>query len=177
MKPIVLASQSPRRKELLEKCGLPFTIDVADIDESINLNNDLKKEIEELAFKKANTVLKRHPEAIVIGSDTIVTINQEVLGKPKDDEDAKRMLKKLSGTSHKVITGLCILSNLKKYSTASVSEVTFVDMSDEEILKYIETGETKDKAGAYAIQGYGSRYISSIKGDYYTIMGLPVFLV
>ena len=110
MKELILASRSPRRRELLQKCGIPFTADAADLDETINPDNPLQEEIQALSFRKAEAVLKRHPDAIVIGSDTIVTIHGEVLGKPHDHEDAKRMLRELSGTTHEVITGLCILS-------------------------------------------------------------------
>ena len=177
MKEIVLASQSPRRKELLEKLAVDFILDPSDADESINPNNDLKEEIKELAYKKAKVVLDRHPESVVIGSDTIVVINNEILGKPKDHEEAREMLKKLSNKTHEVITGLCILSSKKEYRDVSVAKVTFQELSDQEIEEYISTNECDDKAGAYAIQGYGARYITSIEGDYYTIMGLPVHML
>lgn len=174
---IVLASQSPRRKELLEKCGVSFTCDPADIDETMDTRNNLHNEIQNLAYRKAEEVLKRHPEDLVIGSDTIVVLAQEVLGKPKDEEDAFRMLKELQGNTHEVVTGLCFLSKKRKYTDVSVSKVTFAPMSDTEIKDYIATGECMDKAGAYGIQGFGGKYITKIEGDYYTIMGLPLNLV
>ena len=174
---IILASQSPRRRELLEKCGVSFTCDPADIDETMDLSNHLNTEIQNLAYRKAEEVLKRHPEALVIGSDTIVVLNGEVLGKPKDEADATRMLKELQGNTHEVVTGLCFLSQKRKYTDVSISKVTFAPMSDEEIGEYISTGECMDKAGAYGIQGFGGKYIQKIEGDYYTIMGLPLNLV
>lgn len=177
MKNLILASASPRRQELLEKCGVPFTVDVADIDETMNEENDLALEVQELAYQKAKTVLARHQDAIVIGSDTIVTLDHKVLGKPKDKEDAIEMLKELSGKTHEVITGLAIISSKKEFKTVSKSFVTFEVLTEEEILRYVETNEPMDKAGAYAIQGIASRYISSIQGDYYAIMGLPVSIV
>ncbi len=177
MKKIILASQSPRRKELLEKCGYPFLIDVADIDETINTENDLKEEIRLLSIRKAKEVLKRHEDAIVIGSDTIVVVDKEILGKPHSEEEAKEMLRKLSNHTHEVITGIAILSNKREYSNTSTSYVTFEELSEEEIDKYVETKEPMDKAGAYAIQGIASRYIKNINGDYYSIMGFPVSMV
>ncbi len=176
MKQLILASKSPRRKELLEKCGIPFSVDVADIDESICETNPLTSEIENLAFRKAKTVLERHPDSVVIGSDTIVVLNNEVLGKPKDRADARRMLEGLSGTTHQVITGLCILSCNRQYISHTVSDVTFSPLSEEEIEDYIASGEADDKAGAYGIQGLAGKFISNIDGDYYSIMGLPLNL-
>ena len=177
MKSLILASQSPRRRELLEKCGLPFTVDAADIDETIDPAKDLVQEIERLAVRKAQAVLERHPQDVVIGSDTIVTIDGKVLGKPHTPENAGVMLRQLSGRTHQVITGLCVLSSSRRFSTATVSNVTFAKMDDAEIAEYIATGEPLDKAGAYAIQGIGSRYIAAISGDYYAIMGLPVSIL
>lgn len=177
MKKIILASQSPRRKELLEKCGYPFEIDVADIDESITNTKDLNEEIRQLSIRKAKAVLSRHEDCIVIGSDTIVVIDHEVLGKPHTKEEAKEMLEKLSGKTHQVITGIAIISNQRTYSNTNTSYVTFEVLSKEEIDKYVDTNEPMDKAGAYAIQGIASRYIKSINGDYYSIMGFPVSMV
>ncbi|MBP3892395.1 MAG: septum formation inhibitor Maf [Solobacterium sp.] len=177
MKQLILASASPRRQELLEKCGYPFLVDVANIDESINPSLGLSREIMRISKEKAKVVLARHQDAVVIGSDTIVTLENEVLGKPQDEKDAVRMLKMLSGQTHQVITGLCILSSKKEFVGVSVSDVTFEILSEEEINRYVETKEPLDKAGAYAIQGIASRYIKEIHGDYYAIMGLPVSLV
>ena len=177
MKKLILASQSPRRKELLEKCGYEFEIDAADIDETIDPDKDLSEEIKRLSFVKAKCVLERHLDCVVIGSDTIVAVDGKVLGKPADREEACTMLRSLSGRTHHVITGLTILSTRKQYTDVSISEVTFCELTEEEIEKYADTGEPLDKAGAYAIQGIASRYIAEIKGDYYAIMGLPVCMV
>lgn len=171
---IVLASKSPRRKELLEKCGISFIADPADIDETIDESLPFEEAIKQLSFRKAEAVLKRNEDAIVIGSDTIVTIDGEILGKPKDHADAKKMLSLLQGRTHSVITGICILSKNRCYQDVSVSEVTFAEMEEKEIETYIATGECDDKAGAYGIQGCGGRYVTEIKGDYYAIMGLPL---
>lgn len=174
MQRLVLASKSPRRKELLDLLQIPFEIIVSEIDETINLKGDLKKEIENLAYRKAQKVFETNQDAIVVGSDTIVVIDNEVLGKPKDKKDAFRMLKMLSGNTHEVITGVCLLSRDKKDTFSSTTKVKFNDLSDEEIEEYLNTKEPYDKAGAYAIQGLGAKYINSIEGDYYTVMGLPI---
>lgn len=177
MKSLILASSSPRRRELLEKCGVPFQVEAADIDEHINLNGYLPEEIRLLARRKAQAVLAKHPEAVILGSDTIVALGGRVLGKPKDEIDAENMLRSLSGHTHQVITGVCLLSCAREYTNVSISEVSFSYLSEEEIRKYVETGEPMDKAGAYAIQGIASRYVTGIHGDYYAIMGLPVAMV
>ena len=174
MKKIILASKSPRRKELLEKCGVSFMSDPADIDETLNSSLSFEEAIKELSFRKAEAVLKRDEDAVVIGSDTIVTIDGKILGKPKDHSEAKRMLALLQGRTHRVITGICILSKNRCYQDVSVSEVTFTEMNEKEIETYISTGECDDKAGAYGIQGFGGRYVKEIKGDFYAIMGFPL---
>lgn len=177
MKKIILASQSPRRKELLEKCNVPFTIEPADIDEKLKTDVSLYDAIQDLSKRKAQAVFTNHPDCIVIGSDTIVTIHQEVLGKPHNKQEAFQMLKKLQGNTHEVITGIAFVSSSRIFTTYSASKVTFTPMNDEEINRYISTGECYDKAGAYGIQGYGGRYISHIDGDYYAIMGFPLHIV
>lgn len=174
MKQIILASKSPRRKQILEMAGFSFKIIVADIDESIDINNDLAQEIEKLSFLKALKVFSDNKDSIVIGADTIVVVDNEVLGKPKDKEDAYRMLKKLQNNKHYVITGVTILANDKSETFSNVSEVYFNPISDEKIKEYIETNEPMDKAGAYAIQGIGAKFIRKINGDFYSIMGLPL---
>ena len=177
MRKLILASQSPRRKELMEKCGLHFTVEAADIDETIDPAKDLREEVKRLAQGKAETVLRKHPQAVVVGSDTIVVIDGEVLGKPTDEEDAAAMLRKLSGRTHQVMTGLCIVSSRRLFSDVSVSDVTFEYMDEDEIISYVRSTEPMDKAGAYAVQGIASRYIKEIRGDYYAIMGLPLSMV
>ena len=174
MNKIILASQSPRRKQLLEMLGVSFDVQPADIDEQINPNNDLVKEIEKLSYQKAYHVFKDHKDALVIGSDTIVKIDNEVLGKPKDYAHAKQMLEKLSGNTHEVVTGCTILVNDTVETFSSIAKVTFYPLTEQEIDDYIKTNEPMDKAGAYAIQGLGAKLVKSIEGDYYTIMGLPI---
>ena len=171
---LILASSSPRRKELLSLLKIPFDIIVSDIDESINLENDLDKEIENLSYKKAYAVFKDHQDSIVIGSDTIVILNNKVLGKPKDKEEAKEMLRSLQDNTHTVLTAVTIISK-DKYDTFSIkADVTFNHMDEEEIEEYVNTNEPLDKAGSYAIQGDGAKYIKQVNGDYYAVIGLPI---
>lgn len=177
MKKIILASKSPRRKELLEKCGIEFECMPMNIDESLNEGDTLEEKIRILSQRKASACLAAYPDAVVIGSDTIVTVDEKILGKPKNREEAKEMLRELSGRTHRVITGLCIISSARTYTDVSVSEVTFALLSEEEIDAYTESGECDDKAGSYAIQGLGGKFITHISGDYYAIMGLPLNLV
>lgn len=174
MKNLILASNSPRRKELLSHCEIPFEVKSENIDETINSSLTIDQAIAELAYRKAEAVFVKNEDAVVIGCDTIVVYNNEILGKPVDEEDAFRMLKLLSGTTHQVITGCAILSKEKTYKFATVSDVTFKQLSDETINKYIASKEPMDKAGAYGIQGKAGCFIESINGDYYSIMGLPL---
>lgn len=174
MNKVILASQSPRRKELLSLLNIEFEAIPADIDEQIDLNNDLVNEIEKLSYQKANHVFKDHQDCLVIGSDTIVKINNEVLGKPKTYEQAKQMLNMLSGNTHEVVTGVTIITKDKVETFSSIAKVSFYPLSEQEIDEYIKTNEPMDKAGAYAIQGLGAKFVKAIEGDYYTIMGLPV---
>ncbi len=173
-KQLILASQSARRRELLAKVGIPFVVDAADIEETIDQTKPIEEEIQHLAWRKAKAVLLRHEEDVVIGSDTVVILGKDVLGKPKNAADAEHMLRRLSGKTHRVITGFCILSASRCHQEVVVSKVTFAELSDEEIHAYVAGGEPMDKAGAYAIQGQGACFITEIQGDYYTIMGLPV---
>ena len=161
---LILASQSPRRRELLERCHVPFRIEVADIDEALNPDIPLK----------AHTVFERHPEAVVIGADTIVVLERQILGKPKDVEEAKAMLSRLSGKTHQVMTGVCLLSADQRVCFSDVSDVEFYPLTAEEIDTYVATGEPLDKAGAYGIQGEGFFLAKKITGDFYSIMGFPV---
>lgn len=174
MSKIILASGSPRRKQLMEMVGIDFEVIVADIIETIDYNNDLIKEIEKLSFQKANAVFKDHPDNIVIGSDTIVKIDNKILGKPKTLQEAKQMLKTLSNRTHEVVTAVTILSKDKKETFSSITQVTFYELTDEEINNYVEIVKPLDKAGAYAIQDKGSEFVKAINGDYYTVVGLPI---
>lgn len=174
MNRVILASKSPRRKELLELLKIPFEIIVSDIDEQIDYDNDLVKEIEKLSYQKANAVFRDHPDALVIGSDTIVKIGNDVLGKPHSVEEAKQMLRELSDNTHEVVTGVTILCKENAETFSSVARVSFYPLSEEEIEEYVSTNEPMDKAGAYAIQGDAAKFIRCIEGDYYTIVGLPI---
>ncbi len=174
MAKLVLASSSPRRKELLSTLGFDFEVISADVDEDISAYDDLEEAISDLSFKKAYAVFKDHKDKVVLGADTIVTINGEVLGKPHDDEHVRAMLQKLSGHFHDVITAVTIISKERSETFAVTSKVQFYPLSADEIEAYVLTKEGLDKAGAYAIQGAAAKFIKGIIGDYYAIMGLPV---
>lgn len=172
---IILASGSPRRKELLSLITENFKIIPADIDETINEETELLKQPQYLAEKKAKFVFENgHQNDIVIGSDTGVFINGRMLGKPTDSENAKLMLQELSGKKHIVVTGCSIISKDKCVSFSEETLVEFYKLSDEEIDEYIATNEPMDKAGAYGIQGKGATLVKRIEGDYYNVVGLPV---
>ncbi len=172
---IILASGSPRRKEIMELVGLDFEVIVSHYDENHNDWPENKEEIAEtMAVHKALDVAVNHPNDIVIGADTVVMIDGEILGKPIDKKDAFIMLQKLAGKRHEVITGVCLKSNSNMVSFSSTTFVDFYEMTDQEIFDYIETNEPMDKAGAYAIQGVGEKFIKGIDGDFYTVMGLPI---
>lgn len=180
MSEIILASASPRRKELLQNMGLDFSVVVSDTDESL-VDRDVVPGIyvQQLAFLKAAESAKKiikNKNAVVIAADTIVVEGGAVLGKPSDEHDARSMLKRLSGKTHKVYTGFCVmrLSDAKTVCKDVATEVTFRALSDEKIESYIKSGEPMDKAGAYGIQGLGAMLIDGINGDYFNVVGLPV---
>jgi len=178
---IILASASPRRAELLRSAAIPFTVDVADISEDLRPGEQPVKHAERLAREKAEVVAKRNPKKIVLGADTIVVVDDQILGKPRDGADAARMLRMLSGRAHEVITGVCLnrlASNNQQQATCSErTKVFFEEIGASEVEAYVATGEPTDKAGAYAIQGIASRWISRIEGDYANVVGLPVALL
>lgn len=183
---IILASASPRRQELLRTAGIAFTVQAADINETPLAGEVPRECAERLAREKAIAVFERRPRDYVLGADTIVVIDNQILGKPRHATDAARMLRLLSGKTHSVITGICVVEPVgsgqgsvgSKITTASeTTQVIFCDLSDEEIRDYVATGEPMDKAGAYAIQGIASRWIPRIEGDYSNVVGLPVALV
>ena len=174
MNKVILASKSPRRKQLLSLLNIYFETIPAEIEEKIDLNNNLVKEIEKLSYQKAMHVYEKHQDALVIGSDTIVKIDNVVLGKPKTYDEAIKMLKSLSNKTHEVVTGVSIINKGNAETFSSIAKVTFYELSDKEIEDYVKTNEPMDKAGAYAIQGIGAKFIKSIDGDFYTIMGLPI---
>ena len=171
---LVLASASPRRQELIKLIDEEIIICPSDADESYSADTPAESVPEILAVRKAAEVAKKYPNDTVIGSDTSVIIENEILGKPKDAEDAARMLKLLSGKTHKVITGCAIFRNGKSVSFSETTEVEFYPLSDADINGYIATNEPFDKAGAYGIQGKGSLLIKGINGDYFNVVGLPV---
>ena len=171
-KSMVLASASPRRRELLEQMGMEFEVLVAEIDEQRLPNEKPAELVQRLALEKARAVFK--PNAIVIAADTVVAIGDEVLGKPKNESDAKAMLKKLQGRNHFVYSGFCVLDGEKEISEVVATEVVFRKVGDEEVETYVASGEPMDKAGAYGIQGGAAKFISEIHGDYYNVVGLPI---
>ena len=173
---IILASASPRRKELLEKIGLVFIVDPSQYSEDLNSKltpQDLALSISE---GKARAMAAKYPDAIIIAADTIGVIGSRIIGKPHTSAEAVKMLRLLSGKSHQVITGLTVLdsNNDMKVSKTLQTRVYFKELSDDEIAAYVKTGEPLDKAGAYAIQGLGSIFVEKINGDYYNVMGLPL---
>ena len=172
---IVLASQSPRRRELLERLGLPFRVIVPDIDEHMDRPLPPAELVAAISGEKARAAQAlAGPDAIVIAADTVVALEGAVLGKPADELDAFKMLSALSGVRHQVYTGVTVCRGGEKQTAHEVTDVTFRELSEEEIEHYIATGEPMDKAGAYGIQGYGALLIQGISGDYYNVMGLPV---
>lgn len=170
---VILASASPRRRELLGYVVPNFEIIPPDVDETLPEGIPAAKSAEYLAVKKAEHISELYPESVVIGSDTVVIIDGEILGKPADETDAYRMLKLLSGKVHTVVTGVCISKGESKRSFSESTEVEFYPLSEEEIRAYIATGDPMDKAGAYGIQGEGCVLIKGINGDFFTVMGLP----
>lgn len=170
---LVLASSSPRRKELLTKMGYIYIIDAANIDESINIELDPLENVKQLGLKKALAVASLYQDDVVLGCDTIVVLDNEIYGKPKDSEDAFKMLKKLNNKTHLVISGVGIVTKDKKYNFAVTSRVTFKNLTEQEIREYIATGECFGKAGSYAIQGLGKCLIASYEGELDNIIGLP----
>jgi septum formation protein len=173
---LVLASQSPRRAEILRHAGIPFTVRPANVDETPLPNESPAHYVERLASAKAAAV-PAAPGEIVLGADTTVVIGDEMLGKPSSESDARRMLALLAGRQHQVITGICLKLSAIFVCDSAVTAVTFAPMTESEIAAYAATGEPLDKAGAYAIQGLASKYVEKIDGCYFNVVGLPVALV
>lgn len=174
---LVLASASPRRQELLRKAGIAFEVHPAHIAEDPLPGEDAKDCAERLAREKALAVAAQRPHDMVLGADTVVVIDGQILGKPLDAADAARMLRLLSGRTHQVITGVCVVASGRWSVASETTSVTVSQISQEEIASYVASGEPMDKAGAYAIQGLASRWIPCIAGDYSNVVGLPVELV
>ena len=174
MNHLILASGSPRRRELLSLYTTDFTVCVSDFDESAVTAPTPAQLVEQLAIGKCLAVAKQHPDAVVIGCDTVVDVDGAVFGKPSGEEDAVRMLHALSGRQHKVHTGLCVVHGGKAYLATETTRVQFAPIEESDLLAYARTLEPYDKAGAYAIQGHAALWCSGIVGCYYNIMGLPV---
>lgn len=174
MNRLILASSSPRRKELLELANLPFEILVSDIEETIPGNELPETIVQLLARQKAMAVAEKARDAYVIGADTIVVYNGIILGKPKTTEDAYATLKMLSDKTHEVLTGVSIISPEREVTFFERTKVTFWPLAEEEIKQYIASGEPMDKAGSYGIQGRGSLLVKKVEGDYFSVVGLPI---
>ncbi len=174
MQTLILASSSPRRKELLQNLRLQFQISSSDADETFDSKLSPSEVVMELAQRKAQAVFQENQDAYVIGSDTIVVADGQILGKPENEAEAFQMLKRLSGTQHDVYTGVAILSAKGSACFYEKTEVTFWELSDLEISSYVRSGEPLDKAGAYGIQELGSMLVKKINGDYFAVVGLPV---
>lgn len=171
---LILASGSPRRRELLALITKDFTICASDVDESKIAADTPAHLAQALAMAKARAVALQHPDDVVLGCDTVVECGGEVFGKPHDEADAARMLRALSGGTHMVHTGVCVCGGGKAVYCVETSRVHFAPIAEEDLLRYIRTPEPYDKAGAYAIQGHAALWCSGIEGCYYNIMGLPV---
>lgn len=175
---LILASTSPRRSELLKNAGIEFTVKTSEVPEVHKSGESPEAFARRLAKEKAAAVWQNAPHGFVLAADTIVVDGDEILGKPKDPADATRMLRQLSGGTHEVLTGVCLmLPSGKQDVRHEVTRVEMVAISDAEIAAYIATGEPLDKAGAYGIQGIASRWVHRLEGDYFNVMGLPVALV
>jgi septum formation protein len=179
---LVLASASPRRQELLRNAGIAFTVQPANIPEIPLDGENAQAFAERVAKEKALAICRALPEAFVLAADTVVVVDSQILGKPRDEDDAFRMLCMLSGRRHEVITGVSLSKNAANGPgvldvRSETTTVVMDQVSDDDIRAYVQTGEPMDKAGAYAIQGGASRWISRIEGDYFNVMGLPVSLV
>ncbi|MFL5522786.1 MAG: Maf family protein [Gemmatimonadaceae bacterium] len=171
---VVLASASPRRRQLLDLIGIAHEVRPADIDETMRPREAPRRHAERLAREKATKIATRDPDLITIGADTVVVINRKVLGKPRDQAEAVRMLSELSGREHTVITAVAVARGKKLRSAIEEVRVKFRRLRDDEIEAYVATGEPMDKAGAYGIQGYGATIVECIDGDYFAVMGLPL---
>ena len=172
---LILASASPRRRELLSLTGLTFTVDAPNVDEGCDLPP--REAVMEISRRKATTAAKLHPGKVVLAADTLVSVDETALGKPRDEEDAFRMLRQLSGRWHQVYTGVSVVdAHGRLISEAAVTDVHFEAMSEADIRRYIATGETMDKAGAYAVQGVAGMWIDELRGSHTNVIGLPLAL-
>ncbi len=170
---LILASQSPRRKALLELLNIPFSVQVTDTDEAMDPGLPPEAEVARVSRLKAQAIPRQEADT-VIAADTVVVLDGKVLGKPADEAEAKAMLKALSGRTHQVMTGLTVLSKQGAVTCTEITQVRFRPLSSGEISRYVASGDPMDKAGAYGIQSGGALFVESICGDYYNVMGLPV---
>ena len=171
---LVLASSSPSRKMLLEQAGVSFEVVVSGVDETVPASLSPAQTVELLAERKGKAVLPLHPEKPIIAADSVVSIDGLILGKPKDDQEAKATLRRLSGRTHQIFTGVCLLANGREEVFHQSTKVTFYPLTEEEIADYVALGESQGRAGAYGIEGIGVVLVQSIEGDYSNIVGLPV---
>jgi septum formation protein len=171
---LVLASASPRRRELLVQAGLRFEVVPADIDETRRPNEAPGDYVQRLALEKAQAVLALHPDAVVLGADTTVVLDGDVLNKPADIAHAERMLRSLSGREHEVHTGIAVVSQSGQMQHLETTRVFFAAISEVDLAQYLRSGDPLDKAGAYGIQGYAARWITRIEGDFFNVVGLPI---
>ena len=174
MSSIILASKSPRRQELIKRITDDFEVIVSDVPEALPEGLAPEEAPVFLASRKAQAVAADHPDKTVIGADTVVILDGEIMGKPNGEDDTVRMLSALSGRTHTVITGCCIIRGTRKRAFSQTTSVEFYPLGEREIMEYIASGEPFDKAGAYGIQGMGSLLVKGIVGDYFNVMGLPV---
>ncbi len=170
---LILASQSPRRRELLGQLGLTFTVRVADIDETMDPRLPPEEAVAAISAKKAAAV-PAGPDDVVIAADTIVVLGTTILGKPRSPREAEEMLLALSGKTHRVMTGVTVCRNGESRSFTEITEVAFRALSEAEIRAYVATGDPMDKAGSYGIQGLAALFVESLRGDYFNVMGLPL---
>lgn len=171
---LLLASSSPRRSALLTMAGYEFTAVPVGVSETYLHGTPPMQIVEQLASRKAQAAAKQHPQDTILAADTVVVFKGRVLGKPKDAETAKAMLKLLSGNVHQVYTGYCVISGKKLYCGHEVTSVEFYTLSPAEIDRYVDSGDPLDKAGAYGIQGRGALFVRRINGDFYNVVGLPI---
>ncbi|MGN0665802.1 MAG: Maf family protein [Huintestinicola sp.] len=174
---IILASASPRRQELLRYAVSEFAVIPAEVQEIVPPGTRAEDAPKVLAELKASALAELHPDDTVIGSDTVVILDGEIFGKPANEEDARNMLRRLSGRTHKVVTGVCIISKGRRLTFSEETEVTFYPLSDEDIEEYIATGDPMDKAGAYGIQSEGCVLVREVKGNFANVVGLPIALL
>ena len=173
--PLILASASPRRRELFGFTGIPFEAVSLDVDEACTGNGETR--VAELAYRKAIAAARLYPNRIILAADTLVQVNDEVLGKPENQAEAKEMLKKLSGKWHQVFTGVCLICGEHAQTQVDKTDVLFSELTQELIDGYVATGEPMDKAGSYAVQGRGGMFVEALNGSYSNVIGLPLALV